>query len=326
MAPIKTLVRKLVSFAGYSLHSAGEYESLAKKLDSVSKLYRERVLDCVSRRKAGAECIVFSCDRALQLHALLASYVEQATNHAPVRVLYRASNEDYQRTYEQLMGLFAGYDIVFVRQESLGSFRRQILELISKVETRALFFLVDDILFANPVDIKEFSEADTNREVSSLRLGLHLKKSYMLNQDQPLPDFMPCGHAASDAVCWLWRKGACDWGYPLSVDGHLFGTDEMFAMASVLDFTSPNSFESNLQLFNPVFLDRQGVCYRTAKIINIPCNKVQADFVNNRSGNISPQYLLEMWNKGLQMDYRSLRGHQGDAVHEELAVHLIPRG
>lgn len=325
MARIKATLKKLLSLAGYSVRRVGAGGLSTTERDAVSRLYRERTCNNIIRRDPGGTCIVFSRDRALQLHALLSSYVEQAINPAPVHVLYRATNEQHQRAYECLMGMFAESNITFVPQESGSSFRTQLIELISGITTRTVFFLVDDIVFIRPVDIGVFADADTSAEVRSLRLGPHLRRSYMLDQDQPLPPFTSCPHTVTEALCWKWEKGELDWRYPLSVDGHLLGTDEILAMAQVADFQSPNSFEANLQNFNPVFLDRRGMCYREAKIINIPCNRVQTDFAHNRSGGTTPEYLLDMWNKGFQMDYRRLRNHIGGAVHEEVAVHLIPR-
>lgn len=54
--------------------------------NAFAKLYESRIHTKVTKSKNPAECIIFSKDRALQLHALLASYLEQVVTSAPAYV------------------------------------------------------------------------------------------------------------------------------------------------------------------------------------------------------------------------------------------------
>lgn len=42
---------------------------------------------------------------------------------------------------------------------------------------------------------------------------------------------------------WAWRGALGDWGYPMSLDAHVFRTAELAKMAIALEFANPNLFE-----------------------------------------------------------------------------------
>jgi hypothetical protein len=182
-------------------------------------------------------------------------------------------------------------------------------------------FLVDDDLFVNPVKCDELGGCDPYREILSLRLGPHVTRSYVVQKDQPLP---PRLDEDGDIFRWRWTDGELDWGYPFSVDGHVFATEEIIAMADIVDFSSPTSFEENMRAFEDVFMQRDGVCFRRSRIVNIPCNRVQQES-DNLAGDIHQDYLLEQWLAGMQMDFRALAGFESESVHQEIPFSLIPR-
>ena len=108
------------------------------------------------------------------------------------------------------------------------------------------------------------------------------------------------------------------------MDGHLFSTDEVALMARASSFVAPNSFELALQGFADLFVDRYGVGYAKSKIVNIPFNKVQTE-IRNIAGGVHQDYLLERWEEGLQMDFRSLYGWVNESAHQGIALRLVRR-
>ena len=155
-------------------------------------------------------------------------------------------------------------------------------------------------------------------------MGQNLTRCYVLQMPQPQPAFFPVGENSSDKIIWRWSDGTLDWNYPLSVDGHFFARREITAMASLLAFSAPNSFEDQLQIFKPLFERRYGVGYRTSRMVNIPCNRVQQE-INNISGSMHPDELLSKWRDGYQIDYRKLYGINNESAHQELPLTLIRR-
>ena len=270
------------------------------------------------------ECIIFSKDRAFQLHALLSSYYEKIFSPAPVHVLYQASTPAHQAAYDDVQALFSGKDAVFVRQHDGGSFRRDVLDLLETLQSEKVFFLVDDMLFTEEVDLADFAKFNTDLFVPSLRMGENLSVCFTLQKAQPQPPFLRHEAAGPDKMVWRWEQGVYDWNYPLSLDGHLFSRREISVMTDCIVFLAPNSYEANLQRFRWLYLNRLGVSYRKSKVVNVACNKVQTEN-DNLCGNVHQDALLEQWQKGFQMDYRQLFGLVNQSAHQDVAFNLVPR-
>lgn len=275
-------------------------------------------------RLATIECVVFSKDRALQLHGLLASLREKASPAVPVHVLYLASSPSHQKAYDDVERMFSKQNVRFVRQKDDHSFKHDLMGILFSLTCDLLFFLVDDIVFTEPVDLNDILKFDPEAFVPSLRMGQNLTRCYVLQSPQPLPQFLDPPDGESDKIVWQWDGGKLDWGYPLSVDGHFFSRREITAMAALIVFRAPNSLEDQLQIFKPLFEKRYGISYKKSKIVNIPCNRVQTE-INNLSGNTHPDELLAKWQSGYQIDYAKLSGLRNESVHQEVVLPLKRR-
>ncbi len=286
-------------------------------------------IECKARwtkleNRTTVECIVFSKDRAMQLHGLLASMLENVSPALPVHVLYRASSPAHQKAYDDVIDIFGTRNVRFVQQKNSQSFKSDLMEILFPLTCDMLFFLVDDILFIEPVDLRDFLKFDPDEFVPSLRMGRNLTRCYVLQTPQSLPNFLDYSSGVSDKIIWQWDKAELDWSYPLSVDGHFFARREVAAMAALTSFAAPNSFEDALQLFKPLFYKRFGLGYKKSRIVNIPSNRVQTEN-NNLAGNTHPDELLAMWQKGYQIDYAKLSGIVNESVHQEIVLPLARR-
>ena len=275
-------------------------------------------------KTCSVECIVFSRDRALQLHGLLKTMQEKVTPAIPVHVLYLASSHAHQQAYEEVRAIFSKQPIRFIQQENEYSFKHDLMEMLFSMTCDMLFFLVDDILFTEPVDLYDLLAFDPDEYVPSLRMGQNLTRCYVLQTPQPQPQFSPPPEGHTDNMVWRWADGKLDWNYPLSVDGHFFARREIAAMASLISFGAPNSFEDQLQIFKPLFDRRYGIGYKKSRMVNVPCNRVQQE-INNLSGNTHPDELLARWQNGFQIDYKKIYGTSNESAHQELILPLIPR-
>jgi len=309
---------------GLEVVNRHEYDRLQEHARLLTEIYTERLSWGQFSPSAPLACVAFSMDRALQLHALLSSYAEKVASPAPVQVLWRASNAAHTEAYREVAALSYGVPVRFVKQTSGDEFRSDFLALLDSLDAEKVFFLVDDIVFTEDVDLSEFSRFDTDRYVPTLRMGTNLRRCYTQQKQQPLPAFLQDPALSGEMICWKWQEGCCDWGYPLSVDGHLFSTAEFRAIVRRLPFYAPNTMESNLQRFASLFNCRRGVAYAKSRIVNIPCNKVQGEN-QNIHGDVHQNYLCTQWHKGLQMDYWKLYGCVNESAHQELAITLIPR-
>jgi hypothetical protein len=95
-------------------------------------------------------------------------------------------------------------------------------------------------------------------------------------------------------------------------------------MIKHFEFSGPNSLERILQRFKGIYEKRYGVCPSRSAVVNIPCNRVQAEY-DFPHGNVHQDLLLEKWERGLQMDYRKLYGLNNQSVHEEIPMDFVPR-
>ena len=304
------------------------------KRPSKRKMHQRAIRDfeeCKSRwekhkKAATVECIIFSRDRAMQLHGLLSTMGEKLTPSVPVHVIFMASTSLHQKAYEEVANIFFTQNVRFVLQQDAQSFKQDLMKVLYSLSCDSIFFLVDDILFTEAVDLQDVLEFDQDENVFSLRMGQNLSRCYVLQKPQPQPPLndSQTGKVDFEKIIWQWDKGELDWGYPLSVDGHFFDRRELVTMASLITFSAPNSFEDQLQIFKPFFSNRCGVSYKKSRIVNIPCNRVQNER-DNLSGNVHPDKLLAAWNEGYQIDYKKLYGFINESAHQDHFLPLILR-
>ena len=125
-------------------------------------------------------------------------------------------------------------------------------------------------------------------------------------------------------LAWKWGESNVGWAYPLSVDGHVFSTQEIRALAASVGFAAPNSFEGNLQTFNERFAQRWGICFEKSALLNIPANRVQTEW-ETPAGDVSVEYLLNRWLEGDAIDHRQFYGFQNTSTHMLLDLPIVSR-
>lgn len=264
--------------------------------------------------------IVFSKDRALQLHSLLRSFFLMKRGTCSIVVLYAASNAAHEKAYEELEILFQG-KVYFVKEALPGRFAHYLSQALDLLPCGRLFFLVDDIIFINDVDYDHLSQVDTLNTVFSLRMGNHLTHSYVIDKPQPLPTNL---RVCDDFLYWRWGEGVYEWGYPLSVDGHIFSTLEVALWIKNLRFFSPTSFENSLQPMRNIYKRKLGKSFVSARLVNIPANKVQTENTNLH-GLMHQDELLNKWEQGFIIDHTKLSGYVNSSAHEEIEFSFIKR-
>jgi hypothetical protein len=263
-------------------------------------------------------CIVFSMDRALQLDGLLRSFFLNKQGKCKVAVIYRASTDKHKKAYQDVMKRFENQVQFF--EESDG-FKSTLVNALNQINIGKLFFLVDDIIFTEKVDFDMLSKIDTSTYIFSLRMGNHLNYSYVVDKIQRLPEFTDKNN---EYLYWDWSNSELDWGYPLSVDGHIFSTEEIRLLANHFNYKAPNSLEGILQKEKELFSKRLGMSYKKARIVNNPCNKVQSE-VKNLHGTMHQDDLLKIWENGQEIDILPLQGYINKSVHEDIKFEFKER-
>lgn len=309
---IKRVIKRfgLTLIANYDVNRQEKYTEILEKIVSSPVPPKTKLFSI----------IIFSKDRALQLDALLGSLCFFSKNAPKVYVLHSSSTNKFEQSYSQVLEEYKSRDIEFIKETN---FRKDLIALFKTIDTKKVLFLVDDLMFKNSIDFEEFSKIDTKKYVASLRMGSHLTFSYTTQKQQSKPRFSQV-QEYRNMLCWSFEKEHLDWAYPLSVDGHLFSTQEMKVLVEELEYKAPNSFEEALQLMNPLYSKRLGLCYKESVIINNPCNKVQLEN-NNIAGQVSIHELNDKWVEGLRINYKEYKGIANESAHQELLLSFIER-
>jgi hypothetical protein len=249
--------------------------------------------------------VVFSKNRAMQLHALLSSYFYYTKNPAPLIVLYTHTNEQHKHSYDVLQKEFQHLPVTFTVEND---FTIQLKQIIHSMEADRIFFMTDDAIFLDHYDLQDCLKFDPVKHIFSLRLGGDYDFCFSYNKKQAVPDFSK--HDGLQAFkSWIWAdmKESPDWTYPLSVDATIFLRQEIELMLHNISFKSPNSLEGQMQLYNDLFIHRKGICYSKVKYVNVPCNLVQDEFDNNHTGTFHVNELLEKFLQDERIDWKQFQ-------------------
>lgn len=270
--------------------------------------------------------IVFSKDRAMQLELFLRSFAIYVYNfhRYKINVLYTYSNKSYKEGYDKLIKEI-GVNIPYFYQAAYcmsikfileNDFRKNVIELVNPNKKYTVFF-VDDDIFKNQVDFydRQMDIFNNDPKILCRSLRLHPNLTYCYTQKTKMrkPEFL------ADNV-FYWKKTDIDYGYPMSVDGHIFRTKEIFPLIKKIDFINPNTFEGYMAV-NPLTLPKM-ICYDTSIIVNNPVNMVQTNN-ENYHGNISQAYLNKMFLKGYKISLENIAGIENISCHQEIEFKLF---
>lgn len=271
------------------------------------------------------QIIVFSFNRALQLDALLASVQQHwsKTEHQ-LAVLYNTSNNEYQAGYEILEKRYPQYQFIketngkhrypckdylsFFNLKKLirykhcrwqkSNFRQLLTNIVDKTTCEQIMFLTDDSLFIRNVEIgkgtKDWIEQKPEQNSLSLRLGLGVNKAQK-TLPQPIDGIIEWKY--SDYTEYK------NWGYPFSVDGHIYSRKLIKSLLEKIIFNNPSTLEAHLYDYSVKhhLLDH-GKAYTNTCLLSYPLNMVQT-VADNESLGISTEDLNNYFLQGYSLSY-----------------------
>jgi hypothetical protein len=216
-----------------------------------------------------ASWLIFSRDRACQLDLLLRSIEEHALHlFQEVTVLYRASDAAFHAGYEKLIESGeAAWLVDHWKQEDAPD----MFEMHTRVwlgdkppGDRIGFLVDDDVFFAPAPDIAQ------ENIPYSLRLGLNTTFQHPTGLDQAPP---PNVHIANGRIYWNWQGAQGDFGYPLSLDGHIYRRS---TVSGLLDFSfgSPTQLEAGLASRAGHFWPTLYTAAEHSCLVSVPANRV----------------------------------------------------
>jgi hypothetical protein len=308
---IKNFLNKIIGFLNFKLISKKEIFDYKNYLFCAIKALTETEKKNYSIN--GLSCIVFSKDRAIQLYALLESYNKFVQNPVDIIVIYKSSSDVHEKSYIELKNIIKNFpfNINFIKEKK--NFRETLLDTLSKIKTKNIFFLTDDDIFINEFDFNLLLNINFYEKTFSLRHNPKISYSFTANANFKPPKFSVYKLVVNFNE-FNWFDSGYEWSDPWSVNGHIYLTAEIMVISRISNYKFPNSYESALKFFNFLMIDRKGLCCNESIIMNIPMNIVQTEY-KNLHGNISSDFLLHNWKNGNKINIDHLEKFKSNSTH-----------
>lgn len=220
--------------------------------------------------------IVFSRDKAAQLKLFLESVNKHAPGVFDLNIIVKHTSEDFDRGYGMVVNNPAFKDFNFISEED--AFKDQVLELIKTEHDYVCFFLDDDLIY-NDISLDDITgqlEADEDVVCFSLRLGENVTKCYTIGADNVRHDMQYDG----DIMKWDWSLHYLDFGYPFSVNGHIFRRKDIYKLVRKSKFRNVEEMEMSLFDFAETFPRNLMTSYKESALVNVPFGRVQMSVEN----------------------------------------------
>ena len=230
--------------------------------------------------------IVFTKDRPMQLDLLLESIQDHIiTKPTPfVQILAKITSDNYRAGYEITKERYSNYTLI--EEMPHQSFKGQLNKLLSgAIYPYTLCFLDDDVVI-NSVDMLQVFKGMKMNYINafSLRMGKNITYCYPKAQEMVQPSF---NSFSNNTMMWDWTEynPSLDWGYPMSVGGNVYRTDDFKILCTELDYDGPNYLEGYMHIFRPTNSRPIQVSFTEQKVYNVANNLVQEVSPNRFEGN-----------------------------------------
>ena len=269
------------------------------------------------------DLVIFSRNRPMQLTATLESIEKHITGLRTITILCHTSNNAFLVAYQNLQKEFPYVKFVMqVRENRQAHFKRQLLELVEKLDAKYFMFAVDDIIVTDKVDLHHCCTMIRATDAYSchLRVG-----SDITHTSRKLPMAAPTLHPVKGGMCtwFIHEAGGFDsyFGYPYSVDMTIFLRNFVVQYIRRSQCVSPNTFEGYWNWSSSRLpTNTKGLCYPTSRMVNIELNLVQEGWTPDMPCRYSAEKLLKMYQQGLRIDVDRLFQVPHNACHADLPV------
>jgi hypothetical protein len=250
--------------------------------------------------------IIFSKDRPMQLDCLLCSLKKNASVPDYLSVIYKATNEEFEKGYSQIL------DVNMIKETN---FKENVFNNL--LGDYVLFLCDDDIIFKK-IDFIEFSG---DIACFSYRLGHNIDYCY----SNAKPNILKNGIEEEGLLWWDWTQETLDFAYPLSMTAHLFSTHMMRLLLENIEFSNPNELEAKLQ--NQLQTLPHGMMsYDDSRIVGVPANRVNNSFENSNGlmYAYSTKELNDRFLKGERIDFEQM-SYPVHSAQQELEYKFIQK-
>lgn len=261
--------------------------------------------------------IVVSKDRAAQLDLLLRSVTCHADHLIDsLAVIWDASDTEFEQAYTICEEEHPSVD--FYQEDH---FANDLTWQVEHADDHVMF-LTDDSWFyreAPYLDPCAVLSSEPDVICFSLRLGGNTNICYPLKgRWQNIPPFDNGG----GYYVWEWGKGDADFGYPASMDGHIFRKrDVMNFCHSDSHWWNPNTFE-DVMCRGVYHSSRSSMaCFEQSILVGIPANRTSRSHPGNRYGQtffVDHEYLNNKYLDGERIQFPNVHPDTIHGAHQEM--------
>jgi len=258
--------------------------------------------------------VLFSKDRACQCESFLRSmkkYFKEFATHN-IKVLYTYSNDNFKSGYDKLISE-NGKNVKFIKETN---FKKDLLQNINTSDAFTVFF-VDDIIWINEFTKTSQEYINFTKSTDTLCFSLRLNPNLTYSLPPNLQMTRPRTYE-NNKWNYTFEKGC--FGYPFSVDGHIFFTKDIIKPIMEIDYRNPNDFEGKMSTLR--WSKQYMMSFDESKIFNNPCNIVQSNNPNTH-GEIDAGYLNDKFLNGYRIDIDKYKNLNNTACHMILPIDFI---
>jgi hypothetical protein len=257
--------------------------------------------------------IIFSRDRPAQLELLLDS-MEKFNWFERTVVIYRATDTAFGWGYEKVRDEREG--VIWLPERNFQDDTNSVLE---NADLYTCFLTDDDYFYQHhgyhPLPWNAL-KSDPELLTVSLRLCENTTYCYPMRQSQKPPARFVKNE---DLILYGWKEAEYDFGYPASLDGNVFRTNDLKRMIGDREFQNPNTLEDVLvkrcdSLGLPLM-----AYYEESCLVNLPVNRVNTTH-RNRFGDTAqhdPVEINKMFLDGWTISPEKMDFKNIDAAHVE---------
>jgi hypothetical protein len=204
--------------------------------------------------------VIFSSDRAMQLHAVLESLEKYIKGNYHLSVIYNTSNEKHEEGYKKVQASFP--NVQFLKESAKDDLKSILLNRIfSNPSSNYVSFGVDGTLMKDYVNLSEITEIleKTHSHAFYLSLGGFpgSDKEVKLTTIQ------------KQVLAWQFNYSKNVWAQPNNLSMAIYRKKDILQELAKLKFNTPNHLRKLWENKTASMENLIGLCYKDSKVIHL---------------------------------------------------------
>jgi len=259
--------------------------------------------------------LIWSKDRACQLHLLLEGIERHLPNLFDISVLYTESSMAFDRGYKMLRERFI--DVEWIRERN---FHDDTMGIIEESDLHNICLSTDDTVIYRTPPAPPINYVGIG-EVFSYRLGLNtiLQNPHDGTEQPPLVNpFMRQGILSWSAMCY---GPTMNYGYPFGLDMHAYNREQFLSLITLFDWNNTSELEGNL--FRYRYDCPNMYAFEHSVAFNVPLNKLSNTIYNGEKTRTTMSDLNDKYLNGQRIDLDKIEQLDVIGCHQFIDLEFI---